>query len=352
LESEPPAPVHGTARVFALDARGGVDWVVGVRAVVLFFLCVVFCGCAGDRNHRLVISAADQQMAVLRKGMVIALYPVSTSKYGLGDIPGSCATPVGDMRVKHKIGTGAPPGAVFKSRRLTGEILPVRTLVTNTVMAAHTPTLRVTAAKGLRLVPSASNWSCARSGQTVTCTRRAPLGPEEADLVVWRVRANESARAGTVDLRAAVGPGPRSVQRAPITIGSFGDPIVGITIDDRQGKRWRSWEDGSTREIAVDQVSPYRATLTNVGGGVLRRGQRVAITQTIGEGIADVLVDTPTASCTVTEDLLRCVIRATRDVAPGEQMIEAWSGRARQRYLIEVQEGTGAKQRPYYVTLQ
>jgi lipoprotein-anchoring transpeptidase ErfK/SrfK len=102
-----------------------VDWVVGVRAVVLFFLCVVFCGCAGDRNHRLVISAADQQMAVLRKGMVIALYPVSTSKYGLGDIPGSCATPVGDMRVKHKIGTGAPPGAVFKSRRLTGEILPV-----------------------------------------------------------------------------------------------------------------------------------------------------------------------------------------------------------------------------------
>lgn len=203
---------------------------------------------------------------------------------------------------------------------MPGEMLPVRTLVTNTVMAEHTPTLRVTAPQGLRLVPSASNWSCARSGATVTCTRRAPLGPEEADLVVWRVRADTSAQPGTVALRAAVGPGPRSVQRAPITIGSFGDPIVGLTIDDRVGNRWRAWEDGSTREIAVDEVGPYRATLTNVGGGVLRRGQRVAITQTIGSGIADVVVDTPAASCTVTDDLLRCVIRAPRDVNPGERI--------------------------------
>lgn len=201
---------------------------------------------------------------------------------------------------------------------MPGEMLPVRTLVTNTVMAEHTPTLRVTAPQGLRLVPSASNWSCARSGATVTCTRRAPMGPEEADLVVWRVRADASAQSGTVDLRAEVGPGPRNVERTPITIGSFGDPIVGLTIDDRVGNRWRAWEDGSTREIAVDQVSPYRVTVTNVGGGVLRRGQRVAITQTIGSGIADVVVDTPRAACTVTEDLLRCEIRATRDVAPGE----------------------------------
>jgi lipoprotein-anchoring transpeptidase ErfK/SrfK len=88
-------------------------------------LTLLLAGCAGDRRHHLVISATDQRMAVLRDGDLIAFYPVSTSKFGLGDKPGSNATPIGEMRIKKKIGDNAPPGAVFKSRKLTGEVLPV-----------------------------------------------------------------------------------------------------------------------------------------------------------------------------------------------------------------------------------
>lgn len=63
-------------------------------------------------------------MIVLRDGKKIAQYPVSTSKFGLGDKFGSNATPLGTMKIKKKIGDGAPLGAVFKSRRFTGEVLP------------------------------------------------------------------------------------------------------------------------------------------------------------------------------------------------------------------------------------
>ncbi len=63
-------------------------------------------------------------MAVLNDGQPIATYPVSTSKFGLGDIPGRSETPLGNLEIARKIGAGAPSGAVFKSRQRTGEIVP------------------------------------------------------------------------------------------------------------------------------------------------------------------------------------------------------------------------------------
>ncbi len=56
-------------------------------------------------------------------GASAAVYPVSTSKFGLGDNWGSMATPLGMLQVAQKIGDHAPVGAVFHSRRFTGEIL-------------------------------------------------------------------------------------------------------------------------------------------------------------------------------------------------------------------------------------
>jgi lipoprotein-anchoring transpeptidase ErfK/SrfK len=73
----------------------------------------------------MIISVADQKMLVLRDGKPLSSYPVSTSKFGVGDRPGSYATPLGVLRVKEKIGHGLPVGAVFKSRKPTGEVLPV-----------------------------------------------------------------------------------------------------------------------------------------------------------------------------------------------------------------------------------
>ncbi|MEI8340501.1 MAG: L,D-transpeptidase [Verrucomicrobiota bacterium] len=76
-----------------------------------------------DREHKVVISVPEQKMLVLKQGAPIAEYPVSTSKFGLGDRLGSCATPLGRLEVAKKIGDYAPSGAVFKSRRRTGEVL-------------------------------------------------------------------------------------------------------------------------------------------------------------------------------------------------------------------------------------
>jgi lipoprotein-anchoring transpeptidase ErfK/SrfK len=76
-----------------------------------------------DRRHQVIISIPEQRMALLEDGAPLATYPVSTSKFGLGDIPGSSGTPLGALEVAQKIGDGAPSGAVFKDRRQTGEIV-------------------------------------------------------------------------------------------------------------------------------------------------------------------------------------------------------------------------------------
>src|SRR5688572_29502645 len=72
----------------------------------------------------IVVSVPDQTLALVDRGTVTARFPVSTSKFGLGDNPNSYATPLGTMEIASKIGGNAPMGAVFKSRKLTGEVLP------------------------------------------------------------------------------------------------------------------------------------------------------------------------------------------------------------------------------------
>ena len=67
----------------------------------------------------------EQRMALLEDGAPLATYPVSTSKFGLGDLPGSqLARRSAELEIAKKIGDGAPSGAVFKDRRPTGEIVP------------------------------------------------------------------------------------------------------------------------------------------------------------------------------------------------------------------------------------
>src|SRR5438045_8492259 len=70
-----------------------------------------------------IVSVRDQKLMLLDNGGNAAVYPVSTSKFGLGDRWGSMATPLGTLQVAQKIGDHAPVGAVFHNRRFTGEIL-------------------------------------------------------------------------------------------------------------------------------------------------------------------------------------------------------------------------------------
>jgi hypothetical protein len=78
---------------------------------------------APDMRHHVIISVPQQRMALLDNGVLMSTYPVSTSKFAIGDSPGSRGTPLGELEIAEKIGGSAPSGAVFKDRKRTGEIL-------------------------------------------------------------------------------------------------------------------------------------------------------------------------------------------------------------------------------------
>jgi len=76
-----------------------------------------------DTRNKVLVSVKDQTMLLSKDGKPVKTYKVSTSKFGLGSTKSSRKTPLGKMRVAQKIGGGAPSGAVFKSRKRTGEVL-------------------------------------------------------------------------------------------------------------------------------------------------------------------------------------------------------------------------------------
>src|SRR5712691_13467208 len=91
---------------------------------LLLLVALFLASCAApDTQHHIVVSTRDQKLALLDRGTLLATYPVSTSKFGIGDRPGSRFTPLGQLQIAEKIGDNAPPGAVFKDRRRTGEIV-------------------------------------------------------------------------------------------------------------------------------------------------------------------------------------------------------------------------------------
>jgi hypothetical protein len=88
------------------------------------FVVKVTAGTETGTPPKVIISVRDQKLMVIDNGQRAAVYPISTSKFGLGDRWGSMATPLGWLQVAEKIGDHAPPGAVFHNRRFTGEIIP------------------------------------------------------------------------------------------------------------------------------------------------------------------------------------------------------------------------------------
>lgn len=64
----------------------------------------------------------QQIVSLLVDGNVVASYPVSTARNGIGGEAGSYKTPPGWHRVDRRIGDGAPIGSVFVSREPTGEL--------------------------------------------------------------------------------------------------------------------------------------------------------------------------------------------------------------------------------------
>lgn len=86
-------------------------------------LALFFGACGRDTVHTMVVSVPQQKLALYRKGELVHLYDVSTSKFCLSSRNGSYGTPLGHHEVAKKIGGGQPQGMKFSSRRPTGEIV-------------------------------------------------------------------------------------------------------------------------------------------------------------------------------------------------------------------------------------
>ncbi len=105
--------------------RNNVNIIARQFLIAASAILLASCAAPRDTEHHIVVSVHDQKLALLEKGNLVATYPISTSKFGLGDRPGSFGTPLGELEVADKIGDGAPPGTVFKDRRRTGELVAV-----------------------------------------------------------------------------------------------------------------------------------------------------------------------------------------------------------------------------------
>jgi lipoprotein-anchoring transpeptidase ErfK/SrfK len=93
------------------------------KIAVLIVALFIACARAGAAPPEIVVSVADQELALVAWGKAVKRFPISTSKFGTGDAVGSYRTPLGQTFVSAKIGDGLAAGAVIKNRNATGEIV-------------------------------------------------------------------------------------------------------------------------------------------------------------------------------------------------------------------------------------
>jgi lipoprotein-anchoring transpeptidase ErfK/SrfK len=94
-----------------------------ILLTIVVSLGILFTAKTARADRKVVISVPEQKLAIMENGLSVAQFPVSTSKFGLGDRPRSYATPLGTLAVAGKVGAGARSGTVFKGCRPTGEVL-------------------------------------------------------------------------------------------------------------------------------------------------------------------------------------------------------------------------------------
>lgn len=75
-----------------------------------------------DLTDGIVVDISEQKLYLYENGQLIKEYPVSTSKYGIGNQAGSNKTPLGKHRIKTKLGDNAPKYAIFIGRKDSGKL--------------------------------------------------------------------------------------------------------------------------------------------------------------------------------------------------------------------------------------
>ena len=73
-------------------------------------------------KYRLVVSISSQTLTLYSDSKLVADYPVSTSKYGIGSEPDSYKTPLGKHRICFKKGEGEELGTIFINGTPSGNL--------------------------------------------------------------------------------------------------------------------------------------------------------------------------------------------------------------------------------------
>ena len=71
------------------------------------------------------VTLSDQKLTLFKEGKKVKDYSISSSKFGIGNVNGSCRTPLGIHAISQKNGAGQPSGMVFKGCKPTGEVVDV-----------------------------------------------------------------------------------------------------------------------------------------------------------------------------------------------------------------------------------
>lgn len=77
------------------------------------------------RNQVVIVDVSEQRLSLFRDGEPVGQWPVSTSRYGIGNRENSQRTPLGVHRVARMFGDDAPLGTLFKARQNTGRTVEI-----------------------------------------------------------------------------------------------------------------------------------------------------------------------------------------------------------------------------------
>lgn len=85
---------------------------------LLEYLSIKYKGIEFDRF--IYIAAKRQKLYLIENESILAEYPVSTAKNGMGNKSGSYKTPPGLHQIAEKVGEGLPPYTILKQKTSTG----------------------------------------------------------------------------------------------------------------------------------------------------------------------------------------------------------------------------------------
>ena len=94
------------------------------KGLTLILLLLGF-GLFGQSADSILVDISDQELIAYLEGGETAIYPISSSKYGVGNQEGSNRTPLGLHIVQEKYGSGLAAGSILKGRIATGEIASI-----------------------------------------------------------------------------------------------------------------------------------------------------------------------------------------------------------------------------------